>query len=62
MTHQPRCPLDGALDADDCPTCAAIAAALHDAQPHWQHVLADAGKREYARGWADGVNGRPASP
>lgn len=65
MAHDRYCPLDPLPEAG-CVVCADLRAARAEErgrlQASWQETLRDIERREYARGWTDGVNGRPASP
>ncbi len=65
MTHDRFCPLDSLPEAD-CVICDDLKAARdevrRDLNDTWQHVLRENEKRGYARGWQDGVNGKPAAP
>ena len=51
---------------DACPFCDDLRKARGETRNQllatWQQVLADVEKREYARGWQDGRNGKPAMP
>ena len=64
-THDRYCPAQ-LLPDDGCPFCDDLRKARDETRQQlndtWQDVLTANGKREYARGWQDGANGKPASP
>jgi hypothetical protein len=63
--HDRFCPVQS-QDAERCPFCADLRRARDETrselQDTWQRTLRDVEKREYARGWQDGRNGKPAVP
>lgn len=65
MVHDRYCPVQ-TQDVEDCIFCEDLRKARDETREQlqctWQRTLRDVEKREYARGWQDGRNGRPAAP
>lgn len=66
MIHDRYCPAGSLAHLEQCPFCDDLRKARDETreqlQATWQRVLRDVEKREYARGWQDGRNGKPAMP
>jgi hypothetical protein len=66
MIHDRYCPAQSLTHLEHCPFCDDLRKARDETreqlQATWQRTLRDVEKREYARGYMDAKNGRPAAP